>query len=134
SSASRFQPLGRDSNSADGVNPYCVIADELHRHKDDELINVMADSMAARDEPLMIEITTAGVGRESVGWKHHEYATRILEGIEENDSRFVFIAGADEEDKENWNNERVWRKANPSWGISVNPKQIRKTAIEAAAI
>lgn len=133
--ASRFQPLGRDRDSADGKNPYCVIADELHRHKDDELINVMANSMASRDEPLMLEITTAGIRKEtSVGWKHHLYAIQILEGIQENDSRFVFIAGADEEDRENWQDEKVWIKANPSWGISVNPRQIRKAAQDAVGM
>jgi phage terminase large subunit-like protein len=134
SNASKFQPLGRDRDSADGKNPYCVIADELHRHKDDELINVMRESMAARDEPLMVEITTAGVGRESVGWKHHKYGMEILEGIQENNSRFVFIAGADEEDKDNWKDEAIWEKANPSWDISVKPQQIRKAAVEAAAM
>lgn len=130
--ASIFQPLGRDKDSADGKNPYFVIADELHRHKDGELLNVMANSMAARDEPLMLEITTAGVRKEtSIGWKHHLYATQILEGIQENESRFVFIAGADEEDRDNWQDEKVWIKANPSWGISVNPRNIRRTAQDA---
>ena len=129
-----FQPLSKDSNSADGVNPYCVLADELHRHKDDQLINVMVDSMSARDEPLIVEITTAGVGRESVGWAHHKYGTEILEQIQENDSRFVFIAGADEEDKENWQDKAVWIKANPNWGVSVNPSQIAKNAKEAAGM
>jgi phage terminase large subunit-like protein len=133
--ASKFQPLGKDSNSADGKNPYCVIADELHRHKDEELLNVMAESMASRDDPLMLEITTAGIRSDtSVGWRHHQYATQILDGVQQNERRFCFIAGADEEDRDNWQDEKVWRKANPSWGVSVNPRQFKQSAVEAAGM
>ena len=134
-SNSKFIPLGKDSNSADGKNPYCVIADELHRHKDEELLNVMAESAASRDDPLILEITTAGIRSDtSVGWRHHVYATQILDGVQTNDRRFCFIAGADEEDKDNWQDEKVWKKANPSWGVSVNPRQFKQSAIEAAGM
>ena len=135
SSDSKFIPLGKDSNSADGKNPYCVIADELHRHKDEELLNVMAESAASRDDPLILEITTAGIRSEtSVGWRHHQYATQILDGVQINERRFCFIAGADEEDRDNWQDEKVWRKANPSWGVSVNPRQFKQSAVEAAGM
>jgi len=132
---SKFIPLGKDSNSADGKNPYCVIADELHRHKDEELLNVMAESAASRDDPLILEITTAGIRQDtSVGWRHHIYATQILDGVQTNDRRFCFIAGADDEDRDNWQDEKVWRKANPSWGVSVNPRQFKQSAVEAAGM
>ncbi len=133
--ASFFRPLGRDKDSADGVNPYCAIADELHRHKDDELLNVMSHSMLARDDPLMLEITTAGIRNEtSIGWKHHLYGQEILDGIQENDRRFVFIAGADEEDREKWNDPKVWKKANPAWNITVFPRRLKALANEAEGI
>jgi phage terminase large subunit-like protein len=57
---SKFEPLSADRDSGDGVNPYCLIADEVHRYKDADLLNMLQESMATRRNRLTLEITTAG--------------------------------------------------------------------------
>ena len=69
--ASRVQPLGADSDSTDGLNPNCTVADELHAYKNRGLLDVMESGTGARDNPLMYQITTAGDRLESPGGDQH---------------------------------------------------------------
>lgn len=55
---SSFKALASDSNSLDGLNAHFVIADEVHAWKDKNLLDVMRDSMSAREQPLLIETST----------------------------------------------------------------------------
>jgi len=59
-SASKFEPLGSDKNTLDGLNVHGVIADEVHAWPDGGLWDVMETATGARRQPLMIAITTAG--------------------------------------------------------------------------
>ena len=77
---SRFQPLGKNSDTLDGLNSHCVIMDELHSIKDRNLYEVMKQSMSARREPLMIMITTAGTVRECIFDDIYEYACNVVDG------------------------------------------------------
>lgn len=63
---SRFEALSKDSGSLDGLNSHCVIIDELHGIKDRNLYEVMKQSQSARQQPLLIMITTAGTIRECI--------------------------------------------------------------------
>jgi phage terminase large subunit-like protein len=94
-----YKPLGADSRTLDGMNPHAQIVDELHEHKDRRVWSKLQTGKGARRQPLTIAITTAGVfDPTAVGWQEHEYATQVLEGAFEDDSRFAFIAAADEGD------------------------------------
>lgn len=119
-SASKFQPLGADADTLDGLRPHIVIADEVHAHKSADVIEIMQTGMGTRRQPLMYEITTAGQERLSVWWQHREYARQILEGVIEDDTFFAFIACAD--DADDWQDPETWRKANPNYGVSVKPE------------
>lgn len=115
---SKFQPLGADSKTLDGLNPHGNIVDELHAHKDRALWDVLITAMGARRQPLTVAITTAGVyDPESIGWQMHDHATKVLEGVLEDDTFFAFIAAADEND--DWQDPATWAKANPNLGVSV---------------
>ena len=63
---SSFKAIASDSNSLDGLNAYFVVADELHAWKDKNLLDVMYDSMSAREQPVLVETSTMGIIRESV--------------------------------------------------------------------
>jgi phage terminase large subunit-like protein len=127
--ASKFEPLGADEDTLDGLNPHGALVDELHAHKTRGLWDVLETAMGARRQPLMAAITTAGSDRESICWKQHEYGEKILTGINHDDSFFVFIACLDEDD--DWEDERNWGKANPNLGISVNVEDLRARALKA---
>src|SRR5579864_193871 len=129
--ASKFEPLGADADTSDGINSHGLIIDELHRHKTRAMLDILEGGVAARRQPLTWEITTAGSDRASVCWDEHEYAEKVLEGIFDNDEIFAYIATIDEGD--DWTLEATWRKANPNYGISVKPEYVAgkcKRAIE----
>lgn len=133
-SRSKFQPLSADKDSGDGLNPYCLIADEIHRYKDAALLNMLKESMATRKNQLIIEITTAGWDRNSICYEHDEYSRKILERSVENETWFAFICRADDEDRDKWDTPKVWASANPSWGIAIQEDRVRVAAQEAAEL
>jgi len=127
--ASKFEPLGRDTDSLDGLNIHGVIIDELHAHKSRDLVDVLETARGARRQPLQFEITTAGYDRESICYVHHEYTEKILTGAVEDDTWFGVIYTIDPED--DWQDETVWRKANPNLGVSKKIEYMREQAKKA---
>jgi phage terminase large subunit-like protein len=131
--ACKLEPLGADADSTDGLNPHVIITDEFHAHKTRALIDVMESATGARRNPLHFQITTAGNDPVSPCGDQHDYVTRILDGVLDDDpatlSMFAFIAHADAED--DWREEATWRKANPHYGISVKPEDMQKLAAKA---
>lgn len=93
------------------------------------LWDVLETAMGARRQPLMLGITTAGYDRQSLCWSLREYGEKVLERINNDDSFFFYIAEPDQGD--DWEDERVWAKANPNLGVSVKIEQLRDRATKA---
>ncbi len=125
----KYEPLGRDSDTMDGLNVHGVVIDELHAHKDREVWDILETAKGARAQPLTFVITTAGFDTESICHEEDEYSRRVLEGEIEDDERFVFIASIDEGDS--WQDEDCWPKANPNLGISPSWEFLRAQAKKA---
>lgn len=111
-----FRAISADGDAHDGVNPSCVIYDELHRWRERkalELYEVLSRGSILRRQPLNIEITTAGVQDESpLCYQRHNYALAVASGAIE-DPHFVGrVYGAAETD--DWTQPETWKKANPS--------------------
>lgn len=117
---SKYQPLGSDSDSTDGLNVHAAVCDELHAWKSREMWDVLETATGSREQPMIIGITTAGIDRRSVCYEKHEYTRKVLEGWKdrsfEDDTWFGIIYTLDEGD--DWRNEKVWIKANPNLGVS----------------
>lgn len=132
----KLEPLGSDSDTTDGLNPHSINVDELHAWKTRGLLDVVESATGARVNPLNNQITTAGDDLVSVCGDQHTYACQILDGVLEDDPStvafFAFVAHADEDD-DPWA-EATWQKANPNWGISVDPDDMRKLAAKAQKI
>jgi phage terminase large subunit-like protein len=108
-----FKALPADADSAQGFHPSFCAVDEVHVHKSHALIEAMISGMVAREEALLVAITTAGPKREGVLWD-------MLRGGEDRkawrdqDDAYVYWVGAS--DSDDITDPRVWRKANPaSW-------------------
>ena len=132
STSSKLEPLGADHDSTDGLNPSLIITDEFHAHKDRRLIDVMETATGARSQPLHFQITTAGSNPISPCGDQHDYACKILERTLVDETFFAMICHADEDD--DWREERTWRKANPHYGVSVNPDDMKALARKAKAM
>lgn len=127
--ASYYRPLGADADTMDGLNPHAAIIDELHAHKTRALWDVLDTAMGSRRQPMLFVITTAGVDRESVCYEQRRYVEAILNATVQDDTYFGYIATIDEGD--DWASEAVWKKANPNYGISVKPDDLRRLCAQA---
>lgn len=111
-----FKAVSSDSNSLDGLNSHFVICDEVHAWKDKNLMDVMYDSMSAREQPMLLETSTMGTVRESVFDNEYDYLTEIINGYEGkgqtvDETVLPVIYELDRADE--WQNEEAWFKANP---------------------
>jgi phage terminase large subunit-like protein len=129
--ASKFEPLTADATTLDGLNPHGAIIDEFHAHKDGALFDVLDTATGARRQPLIYLITTAGYDRKSACYQMHEYTRKVLSRVVNDDSHFGIIYALDDEDKDNWEDERLWAKANPNLGVSKYVEQMRDKALKA---
>lgn len=107
----KFQPLGKNSDTLDGLNAHCVIMDELHSVKDRNLYEVMKQSMSARRQPLLLMITTAGTVRECIFDDMYAYACGITDGTFKDDTFLPIIYELDRRDE--YTDPKAWEKANP---------------------
>lgn len=108
---SKFQPLGKNSDTLDGLNSHLVIMDELHSIKDRNLYEVMKQSQSTRRQPLLIMITTAGTVRECIFDDIYKYACGVADGTIEDSSFLPVLYELD--DRKEWLEPTAWEKANP---------------------
>jgi len=113
---SKFEPIIGDPG--DGSSPSCAIVDEYHEHKDDRMLDTMVTGMGAREQPLLLMITTAGDNMAGPCFSMQTDAQKILEGSIENNEVFALIYTVDIGD--DWTKEETLRKANPNYGVSVD--------------
>jgi len=111
---SKMQPLGRNSDTLDGLNSSLVIIDELHSIKDRNTYEVMRQSQSARREPLLVMITTAGTVRECIFDDMHKYACGVCDGTIKDEHFLPILYELDSKDE--WLDPMKWEKANPSLG------------------
>ena len=123
SSESKYEPLGADMGTDDGLNVHGALVDEVHAHSTRGLWDVLESATGMRDNPMLLGITTAGEAgdQESIYWELKNHSIKVLQGIIEDDNWFAYIATLDEGD--DWTNERVWPKANPD--IPHRPTKLR---------
>lgn len=108
---SKVQPLGKNSDTLDGLNSSAVIIDELHAIKDRGLYEVMKQSQSARQQPLLIMITTAGTVRECIFDDMYKYACDVCDGTITDPTFLPVLYELD--NKKEWLNPMAWEKANP---------------------
>lgn len=113
---SRFEPV--IGKPGDGASPSCAILDEVHEHPDDTLYDTMLTGMGAREQPLLLAITTAGSNTAGPCFSIQKEVERMLQG-EDNEELYGMIYTVDDPEKE-WMTEEGIIKANPNVGISVD--------------
>jgi phage terminase large subunit-like protein len=130
--AQKLEPVSSDDEYLDGLNAHFVNLDELHALKTRGLIDVLEGATGARRQPLVFKITTAGTDETSPCGDEHDYACKVLDGVLIDETYFAFIAHADKED--DWTKEAAARKANPNFGVSVNPADLASKRVKAIGI
>lgn len=131
-----FRPLGRDSDSLDGLNVHCALLDEIHAWKDKNLYDVIVDGTTAREEPLIFITTTAGTVRECVYDLKYDEAERVINGYDDengykDDTLLAIIYELDS--RAEWMYEDCWIKANPGLGTIKRIDQLNNKVNKAKA-
>ncbi|WP_102342288.1 terminase large subunit [Galactobacillus timonensis] len=126
-----IRALASNTNGMDGLNAHCAIIDELAAIRDRDLYDLMRQSMSARRQPLLFEITTAGFIRNSVYDAQYEYASKVLDGTVE-DERFLPLI-YEQDDRREIDDERLWVKSNPGLGAIKKIGELRANVEKAKA-
>lgn len=130
-SGSVYRALSADVKTKEGLNIHCLMFDELHAQPNRHMWDTLRFGGAARSQPLILAITTAGWDRDSICYEQYQYAKAVLAGDVEDLNFFGLIYEADE--PERWTDEDQWRKANPSLGVTISLDSFRQDCREAQA-
>jgi phage terminase large subunit-like protein len=127
---STYKALSADVAGKSGVNVSALVFDELWVQKDRKFFDMMTKGTSdARKNPLHFIITTAGNDTNSICYEMHQKALDIMEGRKHDPTFYPVIFGAEE--SEDWTDPEVWKKANPSLGITISLEKV-KAACESA--
>lgn len=131
-----FKPLGRDSDTLDGLNVHGALLDEIHAWTDQNLYDVIVDGTSSREQPLVFITTTAGTVRERVFDLKYDEAERVINGYEDpdgykNERLLPIIYELDK--RQDWVNEECWYQANPGLGTIKRIDQLRNKVEKAKA-
>ena len=124
-----IQALSSNTNGLDGLNAHMVTIDELAAIKNRDLYDLMKQSMGSRNQPLLNCITTNGFIRDNIFDAQYDYACGVLDGKIKDDRFLPFIYELD--DKDEWDKEEMWIKANPGLGVIKKYDYLRQNVYKA---
>ncbi|PEZ05556.1 terminase [Bacillus sp. AFS018417] len=117
----KFKVLTKNTKGLEGKNPYFVLNDELHAQENMDMYDNLKSAQISREQPMMLNISTAGKGSSSVGMRVYKYAKHVLEN-DDDDSLFVAIWEPNK--NYDWEDRKVWAMVNPNIGVSVTMEQL----------
>lgn len=123
---STMQFLSSEHKGKHGFNPSLVIVDEYHVQPNRDLVDVLESGMGAREEPLVIYVTTAGMDRVGPCYEEWQRALKIRDGII-NDPTFLPCIYAAPDDADPFS-EETWKVASPNYGVTVRKEFMEREA------
>lgn len=131
-----FRVLASDAKLEHGLNVSGAVIDEVHVHKNRDLIDALETGTGSREQPLIVFITTADEGDEhSIYAEKRDYIEKVAKGIIRDPSTYGVIFAADEKAK-NFDpfSEKALKQANPGYGVTVSPQYLKTQAAKAQNI
>ena len=125
----RYEALSAEVQTKEGFNVHGLLFDELHAQPTPDLWNTLRYAGAARRQPIILWISTAGVDRESICFAQWKQAKDVQE------SRAIDVAllpciYETPENADPWS-EDTWRAVNPSYGVTISKRDMEEAAQEA---
>lgn len=123
--------LSRVAETAHGLNVSGGIIDEVHTLRlRRALVEAIETGTGARDQPLVLFITTADEAEEGTIYdEKHNYTRNVSNGIVKDPGHYGVIWAADKDDDPFA--EETWRKANPGLGKSPTLAYMRRESQKA---
>lgn len=129
-SHSYFEVIAAVADAQHGANLHGTVIDELHIHKDPELVETLETGTGSRRQPLVVIITTADSGKQGTIYarKRHRIE-QLARGVLTDPSVYGVVWAAEKTDDPHV--EETWKKANPGYGISPTRSYLAKASREA---
>jgi phage terminase large subunit-like protein len=135
STGGSLRSVSAEGSTLDGLNVHLAIIDELHAHKSRKVWDVLETATAARTQPLMFAITTAGSNRTGICYEQRDYVRKVLAGVVTDDEYFGMIFAVDDSDLDDrdklLSDPAIWAKANPNLNVSVRVGDLERKARKA---
>lgn len=129
-SGSYFMVVSSLADLLHGANVHGAVIDELHVHKTRDVVDAVETGTGARDQPLIIIITTADDGRQGTIYAEKRlYLERLARGVIRDPTFYGVVWAADP--KADPFVEATWKTANPGYGISPTRAYLRAEAKKA---
>lgn len=131
---SLFRALSSEGLRAHGLNVHGGVIDEVHVHKNPDVVDALETGTGSRAQPLIVFITTADDGAET----ESIYATKrdeldvLIGGHAEDPTLWGVVFGADQ-DADDFDpfTEDTLREANPGYGVTVLADYLAQKASQA---
>lgn len=127
-----FAALSSDANTKLGLSPSFVVVDELGYAPKRDLYDAMDTAMGARDNPLLIAISTQAPDDNHVFSTLVDYGLKVQAGEVQDDSFHLTLFAAPESD--NPMARETWLKANPALGDFRSEEDVARQAQQAERI
>lgn len=122
-------PLSKQSDHLDGLDVHMCLFDEMAAAEDRSIFDLIRQGTGAREQPLMVAITTQGFVRDNL-WDHErDYAVQWLDGKIEDD-RFLGILFEQDDRSEIWD-ESTYGKSNPGINVVKKMEYMRAQVLKA---
>ena len=121
--------LSGDSKSLDGLDVSFAVLDELAAWKTRGVYDLVKQAVGAREQPLIMSISTQGFIRDSIWDSQLEYANRWLDD-EVDDDRFLALL-YEMDDRSEMYDESAWPKSNPGLGTVKRMEYMRSMSQKA---
>ena len=130
STSSYIQVVSSDGDLAQGLNVHGALVDELHVHKRPDLLDALESGTGAREQPLVIIITTADDGKTNTPYsRKRDMIEKLARGTLKNPHQYGVIFAADDDDDPF--SEETWAKANPLYPVTPSRTSMRAAALKA---
>lgn len=120
-----------DASKLDGLSVSLGIVDEYAVQPDNQLYSKIKTSMGFREQPLMVLITTPQGDLNNPAYDTYKTSIEILAGVKTDDTFWPFIYTLDADEEDQWDNEELWIKSNPSLGTTVTEDFLKSECLAA---
>jgi phage terminase large subunit-like protein len=124
--AALFELLSGTDEGKHGKSPTVTVGDEMHEWRSREIETTLRQGTGTRLQPIELYASTAGRKTNPTGVALWDESRAILDGRIDDPATLVVIFAANDDD--DWRDEAVWRKANPSLGLSPTIAFLRREA------
>ena len=125
----KYIPCASDPESLDGLRVAVAIVDELHAHQSADLLNTLDTGTSGTVDSMVFSISTAGKNLDGVCITVRNLVRDVNSNLIKIDTQFGIEFSID--DKDDWQDEETWKKANPSLGYAISFKKLKAEFLKA---